>query len=392
MEVYTLDSLLRRETVIDRFESLIWTERFQAYGDFELRVHSTSENRRRLTAGTWLAMNESYRVMTIESVEDTVDDEGRQILIVKGPSLEEIMDDRIALGALTDLTTNPKWTITDTPTNVARKIFHDICIAGTIAVEDIIPFVIEASIFPADTIPEPTATATLEFEPQSVYEAISNIAQVYDFGFRLVRNFDTSQLYFDVYMGSDRTTSQSTLPAVIFAPNLDNLKNTTEFTTTDKYKNVAIVISPVGHRVVYPDLVDPSVAGFERHVLVVKADDIDDPTPSIANALMDQRGKEALAKARTFSGFDGELSQESQYVYGRDYNLGDLVELRNTDGATSNMQVIEQIFVSDRDGERRYPTLAINLFITPGSWLAWDFNQHWFDLDSNTTLTWGSLA
>jgi hypothetical protein len=44
------------------------------------------------------------------------------------------------------------------------------------------------------------------------------------------------------------------------------------------------------------------------------------------------------------------------------------------------MQVSEQIFVCDGEGERSYPTLAINQFIMPGSWLAWDYNQVWIDL------------
>jgi hypothetical protein len=39
--------------------------------------------------------------------------------------------------------------------------------------------------------------------------------------------------------------------------------------------------------------------------------------------------------------------------------------------------------VSDKEGDRAYPTLTINEFITPGSWNAWDYNQVWNDLASD---------
>lgn len=378
MEVYILDNFYRREQVVDRFESLIWTERFRAFGDFQLTLNSTLENRSRFPPGVRIAINESYRVMTVDTSEDTVDAEGRKILKLSGRSLEALLEDRVARPALSDLTTAAKWKLTGLPVAIAEKIFHDICVLGVLDPGDIIPSVIEGSaIFPPDTIAEPSDPVIYEIDPMTVYKAIKDICDVYDIGFRLVRNLDTGQLYWDVYTGSDRTTGQSTLPSVVFSPDLDNLQNTTELTTIALYKNVAYVISPVGHSVVYPLNVDPTVAGFERRVLLVNANDITDPDLAINQAQRIQRGKEELSKNRRFSAFDGELNQHAQYKYGTHYNLGDLIEQRNIDGATNVMQVVEQIFASDSEGERSYPTLAINTFITPGSWSAWDYNQVW---------------
>jgi hypothetical protein len=384
VEVYILDSLYRRIQVVDRFESLIWTERFKDMGDFVLKTYSTLENRNTFTAGTRLAMNKSHRVMTVETVEDTTDDEGARVLNISGRSLESILEDRVARPSVADLTVMPKWVIADLPpVTIAKKIFHDTCVLGGFSVKDIITNVTEGpGLYPEDTIAEPSDNITVEIEPTSVYGAIKQLADLYDFGFRLIRNYDTSQFFFDIYMGSDRTSSQTTLPAVIFSPNLDNLKNTTELTSIAGYKNVAYVLSPVGNVVVYPDSVDPDfVEGLDRHVLWVDASDITDPNPTTLEARLTQRGKEELSKNRRFSAFDGEISQVSQYVYDRDFNLGDLIEMQNTDGATNQMQVTEQIFVQDREGERSYPTLSQNKFITPGAWSAWDFNQVWLDLD-----------
>lgn len=383
MEAYILDSLFRRDQVVDRFESLIWTERFKEIGDFELKLHSTLENRSRFPAGTRLALNESHRVMTVETVEDTADSEGRRVLILKGRSLENILENRVARNSTEDLTVKPKWVLTGTPVAIAKKIFRDVCITGLCSTRDIISNVLEGpGVYSEDTIEEPSGIITAEIEPASVYSAIKQLADLYDFGFRLIRNYDTSQLYFDVYMGSDRTTAQSVLPSVVFSPNLDNLKNTTELTTMATYKNVACVLTPVGTAFVYPDDVDPElVTGFDRHVLWVKADDIIDSDPAIASAQIVQRGREELSKNRRLSAFDGEINQNNAYKYGRDYNLGDLIEWQNVDGFISQMRVTEQIFVSDKEGDRSYPTLSINKFITPGSWSAWEYLQEWEDLD-----------
>lgn len=378
MELYTLDPLLRRESVIDRFESLIWTERYRETGDFELTIYSTRQSRSLLKAGVKLAMNESYRVMTVETTEDKTDEEGRQVLVAKGRSVEEIMDSRVAMNVLDDLTTNPKWIITDPPATVARKIFHDICVTGILNIGDKIPFIIEGSIMPASTIAEPIDPITVEIEPTSVYQAIKSICDVWNLGFRILRNFDMSELYFDVYTGSDRTTGQTVLPAVIFTPELDNLQNTTALKSISLLKNVAYVFSPAGFEEVYALDVDPESVGFERRVLPVHASDITDENPDVSAALI-QRGTEELAKCRTVQAFDGEINPNSQYKYQRDYYLGDLCEVRDSDGNTNIMRVTEQIFVSDSEGDRSYPTLEVNSFITTGSWLSWTGNKVWID-------------
>lgn len=388
MEVYTLDGLYRRENVIDKFESLIWTERFSTFGDFQLTLPSTLESRRLLASGTRLAMNESYRVMTVETTENKIAADGTALYTVKGRSLEMVLEERAARETLSDLTTESKWILTGLPAAIAREVFDHVIRDGSLSLDDKIALLQPGSIFPASTIPEPTDSITVELPPMSVYSAVKQILDAYNMGFRLVRNFDMSQLYFDIYAGSDRTSGQTTLPVVIFSPDLDNLQNTTELTTTAAYKNCAYVISKVGHEIVFAPGVDPTVAGFERKVLLVLAEDIEDTDPLVASARMIKRGEDALSQNRRFTAFDGELNQNAQYKYGVDYNLGDLVEMRNSDGVTNNMQVTEQIFVSDREGERSYPTLSLNQFITPGSWLAWDFNQVWDDF---TVEEWDDL-
>lgn len=388
MDIFILDSLYRRNQVVDKFQSLIWTERFSAAGDFELQLHSSYANRTTFVEGTRLAINESRRVMQIETVEDGLDDEGREILKVTGYSLESILNNRLALAAMGDTTTYPKWTLTGTPKVIATKMFHDICVTGVLNAGDIIPLIHEGSLFPVDTIDAPSDSITYEVEPKALYTALKDLCDMYLMGFRLVRNYDLSQLWFDIYMGSDRTSHQTDYPAVVFSAGLDNLKNTSELRSTAVYKNVAYVVSPVGSQVVYAAGGDPTMNGFDRRVLLVNATDITDTDPVSATAAMIRRGNEELAKNRQLSAFDGEISQRSSYIYGVDYNLGDLVEMRNADGFSNNMQVTEQIIVSDENGDRSYPTLSLTSFVTPGSWSSLPADKHWADF---TTEHWADM-
>lgn len=379
MELYTLDSLYRRQNVIDQFQSLVWAERWQSYGDFELDMFSSYGTRSLLKPDTWVAVNVSNYVCRIETVEDDIDDQGNKILKVKGRTIEALFDDRAA----------PRSTWSEAPAAVARDMFHQVCVAGTWDIGDIIPGITEGTFMPASTILEPTdaiSVDTTQVPVPTLFTAmVTNICAKYYLGFRILRKDSTGQLYFDIYAGSDRTTDQTVLTPVVFAPQFDNLENTSELTDITTAKNVAYVQKSDGtSQIVYGSGVDPTVDSFERRVMIVDASNLTSPT----TAELTQLGLEALAASATKFIFDGEISQYSQYVYGTDYNLGDLVELQNDDGVQSDMRVTEQIFAQDQNGFRSYPTLASYETINAGSWLSWNNDKTWNDLDSDTTNVW----
>lgn len=394
MDLYILDALFRRIYIIDQYISLIWTERFQTYGDFQLDVFSNHTMRSLLVPDTYLATNESNYVMRIESYEDDYNADGQRLLTVKGRSFEAILMDRVAKDSISTLTVSPQWVITRPPADVARQVFNNICIEGILNSGDVIPLVEEGTL-PAlsgsSNIPEPPTAITVDIKPTTVYDVISTqICVPWDLGFRFLRQDATGQIFFDIYSGSDRTSAQMILTPVVFAPQLENLQNTKELTTIDKSKNVAYVFSPDGFEMVYGTGVDPTVEGLERRILVVDATDITSASTTDVPGSLIQRGMEQLAASRTFYGFEGEVSQNSQYVYGKDYNMGDLIEVHNDDGVANYMRVTEQIFICDSTGKRSYPTLTSNEYINTGSWYSWLSNKQWFDFDSDHTSVWSN--
>jgi len=365
MDLYILDDLVRRIDVVDRFESLIWTERYATFGDFELHIQSTWTNRERFKNGKWLAVNESQRVMMVETVEDSEDSEGRSMLKVTGRSLEAILEDRVARHSFSSLTVSPRWALLGTPGYLARAIVKAICVDGLLSTYDVIPYLKvpltqEDSLLPVDTIPEPSAEVRMELEPMSLYAAVKLILDEYDLGFCILRNQDKSELYFEVYSGSDRTSAQSAISPLIFSSELNNLVNSKELKSISSYKNTAYVFSPSGSTIVLANGDGTPRVGADRHILMVKVDNVrenDNEAKLTVDQILQRRGREALTEHRKISAFDGEIPH-SGYKYGVDYRLGDLVELRRYDDASSSMRVTEQIFVSDNQGDRSYPTLA----------------------------------
>ena len=385
MDVFVLDDYLVRDSVVDSYFSFIWSERVSSLGDFELVVANTNEAKNLLAIGKRLGINESKRVMVIETHEAKVDDEGRNVLTITGRSLESILMERIAWNnATAGSETKPKWVITGTPAEAARWIFYQVCVVGAMSPSDIIPFYVTGTTYPADTIAESPDSVVFELEIGTVYERIKDICDQYKMGFRLYKGPDDSKLYFNIYQGNDRTTQQSVLDPVVFSPSLDNLAKIQELTSVENLRNVAFVYSKTKSIFVYTDGTDSSTSGFARRVLYVDATSVEETTEPNLTKILTQKGYEALAKNRSITAFDGEISQADQYTYGLHYELGDLVEMQSGFGVTNNMRVTEQIFVSDENGSRSYPTLSVDLLITPGSWLAWDANEEW----ASATGTW----
>jgi hypothetical protein len=56
---------------------------------------------------------------------------------------------------------------------------------------------------------------------------------------------------------------------------------------------------------------------------------------------------------------DGETSPISEYKYGTDYKMGDILELESFTGALSKARVTEFIRSQDSNGEKAYPTISV---------------------------------
>lgn len=182
-------------------------------------------------------------------------------------------------------------------------------------------------------------------------------------------------LWFDqVIATADPNWSFKPNEQVLFAEDLDSFVVSESLESIANYYNVAMVTHPSINSAV---LVDDgySGTGIMRRVLHVDASNLDD-TPALITQ-MEGLGRKALGGHRSSVLLDGKVPSYSRYVYDRDYNLGDVVMVKNRAGKRMVARVVEQIFVNDIEGFSTYPTLREESSILLGEWFSPEYNIFW---------------
>lgn len=71
-----------------------------------------------------------------------------------------------------------------------------------------------------------------------------------------------------------------------------------------------------------------------------------------------QKGKEEFTKLAVFPIFSGEVDTNFQFIYRRDWDLGDMVTIENEYGVKANARIIEVIETDDENGYKIIPTFS----------------------------------
>ena len=95
MDIWVLDKTLEANDIIDTFNSLIWTDRYDEYGDFEIYTSVTDQALSLLQMDYYLQSRSSEHVMIIEEVLIDTDSENGNSVTITGRSLESLLSRRI---------------------------------------------------------------------------------------------------------------------------------------------------------------------------------------------------------------------------------------------------------------------------------------------------------
>lgn len=347
MEIYTLDANYKRYDVVDKFDSFIWTERYNDVGDFEIVTNDTPQNRSRFRDGTCLTHTLTDRIMIVESRFRSTDDQGRTTLKVKGPSIDAVLDSRAVVPRNTGEAT---WNATETAGWIATRLVADIMVSGTgLTTDDVIP-----ELYIADTTGE-TTHISAAVKLGSVLDAVKNLCDSRRLGFRIQLMPTSPKLRFNVFKGRD-------LRDVVFSSSLDNITEESHLHDISDYKNIAYVwgkdaaaydIVPAPNHSVYRQ-------GLMRKVLHVDASDIDstESTLEVYKDQLKQRGLEELSKHNKIDVFDAKLTGLDPYTYRYEYSLGDVVTMMDASNRKHETIIQEYIWAWDSEGLRSYPTFV----------------------------------
>lgn len=331
-------------SVVENFSSFVWTDRYYSAGDFELYVPPTIRVLTQYIPDYYIVRPDSEHVMIIDSVLLEEDDDGYSYKI-SGESLESILKRRIL------------WTDTTLSGNFQDAI--ETLLNGSIISPSIADRKIDNFVF-VKSEDEAIISLTIEeaeySKNETIYDIIEKNCQEFEIGFKVTLTSD-NKFAFTLYKGVDRSYDQTAVPYVIFSPAFDNLTSSSFLKSYTDYKNVALVTGTStdgeGESTDLSTVVGEA-SGLDRRETHIDAGDVQGNT-----SVLIKKGNEELAALKKTEAFEGEANVFNMFVYGKDFFIGDMVQLEDAFGNTGKSIVSEMVFSSDGEGEKFYPTFIV---------------------------------
>ena len=245
MDVLVFDTAFTEVGIADVYDSLIWTDRYNECGDFEICTAATYDMISLLKQNYYLKLNSSEHVMIIEKIEiDSNIEEGPR-LIVSGRSLESILDRRVVWKKRI-------FSNADFETMIHTLLDENIIAptADTGGTDRKISNFIFAASSPAITGLDPVDA---QFNSDNLYDVIKDLCISRNIGFKITLN-SSNNFVFQLYKGVNRSYSQTENDFVVFSPTFDNLISSNYYYSNEKYKNAALVGGAEQEN--YPNLLD----------------------------------------------------------------------------------------------------------------------------------------
>lgn len=348
MNLTVLNTNLDAVSIVDTYESFIWTDRYYEYGDFELYTAMRDGLLDYIKQDYYLQSRDSEHVMIIEKIQIASDVEEGNHVTITGRSLESILDRRIIWG---------QKTLRGSLQNGIETLLNECIITPSDSNRNISNFIFEASTDPAIT----GLTIEAQYTGDNLYDVIQKICEEKSIGFKVSLN-DSKQFVFKLYAGTDRSYDQTAVPYVVFSPNFENIVNSNYIESKSSLKNITL-IGGEGEGAARKYTTVGSGSGLNRRELFTDARDISSDvgdgvvlTDAEYTAQLKQRGKEKLAENTDVTSFEGQVETTIMFKYGEDFFNGDVVQIANEYGHETKARILEIVMSENEEGTSVYPT------------------------------------
>lgn len=375
MEFMVLDKNYDGIAMIDTFTSAIWTVRYDEAGDFEIYTPVRLDYIQAMQIGNYLWNRDSDRLMVIETVEIETDAEEGPQLIVTGRSLESILDRRIVTSS---------QNFSGNLQSVLFAIIQNEVISSG-GTRRIPGFSLKTS---SDSRITSISISELSIRGENVYDVVCSLCQANKVGWRILPK-GAGGFEFELYVGVDRSYAQSVNPYVTFSPSFENLLNSNYIKSFKSYKNSIYAVGTYQKEIIlqnkykddngewvveeqttyeeaevvtwqYSETATPS--GLARREMFIDNGGVNDGEQggeyATWNAVNKEKAIAELGEHQTTTAFEGELEATRQYIYGEDFNIGDIVQVENEFGITGTVYISEIVFSQDANGITITPTFT----------------------------------
>jgi len=363
-------------SIIDKFKSVIWKERYNGYGDFELYVpvydrqiiDLIKNNNSSFDILNFLVdLKDNDSTMIVEDIRLETSIENGDYFIVTGRSMESILERRCILSKTTvkgNLNTCIKKLLNKhaiSPSDSNRKI-------NNLEYEDSTDNYILG------------ITISAQFTGDNLYDTIVSICDVYGLGFEIKRKYyktgnmsDFNTFVFRLIRGKDRSYDQSENPYVIFSSDYGNIFSSNYKYSLSNQKTFALVAGEdlgIGANRRTKNVYIPNYSNnknWRLKELFVDARDLqselEDGTQMSDEdymATLEERGYEKLTEHIPTDEIEGEFDPNGNFKLDRDYFLGDLVQVEYpVTGISKKSRISETILCEDSNGISYIPTIDV---------------------------------
>lgn len=378
MNVLILNKNFESILLVENYQSLIWNDRYNEAGDFELYIPASAYDRTFYEIGYYVYCSLSEnRLMIIEKVSCKTDVEDGDFVTITGRSLESVLMRRILIGGTTVYNGNFQDMIEKMfDENITNPINSDRKISNIIFKHSSDKQITEL-------------TMEAEYDGDNMYEVIVEQLNNHDLGMRMTKD-SNNNFVFELYKGVDRSYKQSTIPWVVFSPEFDNLLDSEYYTSEMNYKNYAYVRGDFDYEVIQDITEEDGTTssnvinetkqitievgkkhtGIERYECFVDANDVQSRTMNEEtgeheyitedsfNKLLQQEGISSLGGFKKYTKFDCEIDYTHTFKINKDYFLGDIVQVSNQYGYSGSFRINEFVISASETGIECYPVFV----------------------------------
>lgn len=361
MDIYVLNKSFQQIGIIDVFESLVWVERYYGFGEFEIFTSVTAELLSILQEEYYLQIPDSDKTMIIESIGIRTNVETGNKLIVKGRSLECLLERRIV------------WEQTQINQNIQDAIWGLVDAAMINPQGTVWPPYRKVNNMLWTYSNDPLVTTPIvkgQYLQNDLYEVVTGLCKEVSVGIKII--LDASN-YFEVsvYAGKDRSYAQSTNPYVVFSPTFENLLNSDYLHSIRYFKTLSLILGhitddgqffratkgiTVPNWTTFTGIYHRELGVDATHIpryLVGTSTQISD---SVFTDQIREYGFQKLLENGIVSQFDGQADTTNSYKYRTDFFLGDIIQVENEYGLTGRSRITEVTISENLSGRAIYPT------------------------------------
>jgi hypothetical protein len=355
MDLMVLNQDFEKIYIFDAYESLLWVDKYSEPGTFEISTPVTQEILDYVKPNYYLVNEASEHTMIVEDISIESDIENGNKIKIVGRSLESILDRRIV------------WKQTNIDGNLQQGILK-ILNQNIIFPESMYPNPSEEQqrrkianfIFKETNDPNIVElTMDHQYTGDNILDVVKNLCDENKIGFKVILN-DNYQFVFSLYTGVDRSYNQDLVPYVVFSPSFDNILSSNYVDKNSIVKNVALVAGE-GEGSERKTIVVGSESGLSRREAYVQASGLnsEELTPAQYNAKLTSKGVDELLEInKDKESFDGKCETTQLYSYGKDFYIGDVVQMFNEYGMETSSRITEFTWSCSTSELETYPTFV----------------------------------